>query len=74
MSSRNVGGIDSVADSTSHLLGLAFQPYTGRLLVLDAGAGVIREVNPVDGSSRATGSSALSGTTRGRRPSSTRRQ
>jgi sugar lactone lactonase YvrE len=42
----------SVADSTSHLLGLAFQPYTGRLLVLDAGAGVVREVNPVDGSSR----------------------
>jgi sugar lactone lactonase YvrE len=41
----------SVADSSSHLLGLAFQPHTGRLLVLDAGAGVVREVDPVDGSS-----------------------
>ena len=41
----------SVADSTPHLLGLAFQPETGRLLVLDAGAAVVREVDPVDGSS-----------------------
>src|SRR3712207_7779364 len=41
----------SVAGSTSHLLGLAFQPHTDRLLVLDAGAAVVREVDPVDGRS-----------------------
>jgi sugar lactone lactonase YvrE len=55
----------SVEGSTSHLLGLAFQPGTGSLLVIDAGAAVIREVNPVSGQSRVfmtvTGNAVLNG-------------
>lgn len=55
----------SVANSTSHLLGLAFQPHTGALLVIDAGAAVVRAVNPVNGSSRVfmtvTGNAVLNG-------------
>lgn len=39
----------SVAGSSPHLLGLRFQPHTGRLLVNDFGAGVVLAVNPRTG-------------------------
>ncbi|HEV2732190.1 MAG TPA: SMP-30/gluconolactonase/LRE family protein [Terriglobales bacterium] len=39
----------SVAGSTAHLLGLAFHPHTGDLLVIDFGAGNVLNVNPVTG-------------------------
>jgi sugar lactone lactonase YvrE len=41
----------SIANSTSHLLGLAFHPTTGALLVLDFGGGQVLKVNPVTGQS-----------------------
>ncbi|HEX9050410.1 MAG TPA: SMP-30/gluconolactonase/LRE family protein [Anaeromyxobacter sp.] len=41
----------SVAGSTSHLLGLRFQPGSGKLLVNDFGAGQVLSVDPVTGAS-----------------------
>ncbi len=41
----------SVQGSTSHLLGLRFQPGTGALLVIDFGAGQVLSVDPVRGTS-----------------------
>jgi sugar lactone lactonase YvrE len=38
-----------VAGSSPLLLGLAFQPHTGKLLVLDFGAGNVLDVDPVTG-------------------------
>ena len=56
---RQVG----VAGSTSHLLGLAFHPTTGDLLVIDFGAGNVLRVNPFTGASSSfmtvTGSAGL---------------
>ena len=46
---RNV----SIAGSTAHTLGLAFNPVTGALIVLDFGAGTALKVNPVTGTSSA---------------------
>jgi DNA-binding beta-propeller fold protein YncE len=43
--------IHGVAGSSSHMLGLAFHPFTGSLLVIDFGAGTVLTVNPTDGSS-----------------------
>jgi sugar lactone lactonase YvrE len=43
---RNV----AVQGSTSHLLGLAFQPSTRALLVIDFGGAKVLKVNPADGS------------------------
>jgi sugar lactone lactonase YvrE len=40
-----------IANSSPHSLGLAFNPVTGNLLVLDFGAGTVLNVNPVTGSS-----------------------
>jgi sugar lactone lactonase YvrE len=57
----------SVAGSTSHLLGLAFHPLTGALLVIDFGAGKVLNVDPVTGASSVfmtvTGSAGLNGLT-----------
>lgn len=57
----------SVAGSSPHLLGLAFHPQTGALLVLDFGAGKVLDVNPVTGASSVfmtvTGNSGLNGVT-----------
>ncbi len=44
---RNV----SIANSSPHLLGLAFHPITGVLIVLDFGAGKALSVDPVSGAS-----------------------
>ena len=41
----------TIANSSPHMLGLAFNPVTGNLLVLDFGAGKVLNVNPVTGSS-----------------------
>jgi sugar lactone lactonase YvrE len=41
----------SIAGSTSHLLGLDFQPSTNLLLVIDFGAGNVRLVDPQSGAS-----------------------
>jgi sugar lactone lactonase YvrE len=41
----------SVANSTSHLLGLRFHPTSGALLVCDVGLQRVLAVNPADGSS-----------------------
>ena len=41
----------SVAGSSPHLLGLAFHPLTGALLVVDFGAGKVLSVDPVTGAS-----------------------
>jgi sugar lactone lactonase YvrE len=41
----------SVKGSTSHLLGLAFHPQTGDLLVIDFGAGNVLKVDPFSGAS-----------------------
>ena len=41
----------SVAGSSPHLLGLRFQPSTGKLLVIDFGSGVVLDVNPRTGAS-----------------------
>lgn len=44
---RQVG----IAGSSSHLLGLAFHPTTGALLVIDFGKGRVLKVNPLNGHS-----------------------
>jgi sugar lactone lactonase YvrE len=41
----------SIADSSPHMLGLAFNPVTGNLLVLDFGAGNVLRVDPTSGAS-----------------------
>jgi sugar lactone lactonase YvrE len=40
-----------IAHSSPHMLGLAFNPVTGDLLICDFGAGVVLNVNPVTGGS-----------------------
>jgi sugar lactone lactonase YvrE len=56
-----------IKGSTAQLLGLAFQPATNALLVIDSGAGVVRQVDPQTGDSRVfmtvTGNSLLNGLT-----------
>ena len=60
---RHVG----IAGSSPHLLGLAFHPMTGALLVIDFGAGRVLDVNPTTGASTVfmtvTGSSGLNALT-----------
>jgi sugar lactone lactonase YvrE len=41
----------TIANSSPHMLGLAFNPVTNDLLVLDFGAGTVLKVNPVTGAS-----------------------
>ncbi len=41
----------TIANSTAHMLGLAFNPVTNMLLVLDFGAGTVLNVNPHTGAS-----------------------
>src|SRR4029077_628769 len=41
----------AIADSSPHMLGLAFNPITGDLLVLDFGAGKVLRVDPTTGAS-----------------------
>lgn len=57
----------SIAGSSPHLLGLAFHPQTGALLVLDFGAGQVLNVDPQTGASSVfmtvTGSSGLNALT-----------
>jgi len=57
----------AVAGSSSHLLGLAFHPTTGALLVLDFGSGQVLRVDPATGASSVfmtvTGSSGLNALT-----------
>lgn len=57
----------SITGSSPHLLGLAFNPTTGDLIVLDFGAGKALKVNPVSGASSVfmtvTGSSGLNALT-----------
>jgi len=57
----------SIANSSPHLLGLAFHPTTGALLVIDFGAGKVLNVNPFTGTSSVfmtvTGNSGLNGLT-----------
>jgi sugar lactone lactonase YvrE len=60
---RQVG----IANSSPHLLGLAFHPTTGALLVIDFGAGQVLNVDSTTGASSVfmtvTGSSGLNGLT-----------
>jgi sugar lactone lactonase YvrE len=60
---RNV----SVQSSSVHLLGIAFHPQTGALLVIDFGAGQVLRVDPITGASSVfmtvAGSSGLNGLT-----------
>ena len=60
---RNV----SVQSSSPHLLGIAFHPQTGALLVIDFGGGQVLRVDPFTGASSifmtVTGSSGLNGLT-----------
>ena len=60
---RNV----SVQSSSPHLLGIAFHPQTGALLVIDFGGGQVLRVDPFNGASSVfmtvTGSSGLNGIT-----------
>jgi sugar lactone lactonase YvrE len=60
---RNV----SVQSSSPHLLGIAFHPQTGALLVIDFGGGQVLRVDPITGASSVfmtvTGSSGLNGLT-----------
>jgi sugar lactone lactonase YvrE len=60
---RNV----SVQSSSPHLLGIAFHPQTGALLVIDFGGGQVLRVDPFTGASSifmtVTGSSGLNGIT-----------
>jgi len=60
---RNV----SVQQSSPHLLGLAFHPQTGALLVIDFGGGQVLRVDPISGASSVfmtvTGNSGLNGLT-----------
>jgi sugar lactone lactonase YvrE len=57
----------SIAGSSPHLLGLAFHPLTGALLVIDFGSGQVLKVNPVTGASSVfmtvTGNSGLNALT-----------
>src|SRR5215813_3288832 len=57
----------SIVGSSPHLLGLAFHPTTGALLVIDFGAGKVLNVNPVTGASTVfmsvTGNSGLNALT-----------
>jgi sugar lactone lactonase YvrE len=57
----------AVAGSTSHLLGLAFHPTTGALLIIDFGAGNVLKVDPATGRSSVfmtvTGSAGLNALT-----------
>jgi sugar lactone lactonase YvrE len=57
----------AVAGTSSHLLGLAFQPTTRALLIIDFGAGNVRKVDPVTGASSifitVTGSAGLNALT-----------
>ncbi len=57
----------SIAGSSPHLLGLAFHPTTGALLVIDFGAGKVLKVNPLNGASSVfmtvTGNSGLNALT-----------
>jgi len=57
----------NVAGSTSHLLGLAFHPTTGALLIIDFGAAKVLKVDPHSGSSSVfmtvTGSAGLNALT-----------
>jgi sugar lactone lactonase YvrE len=57
----------AVANSSPHLLGIAFHPLTGLLLVADFGAGKVLSVDTVSGASTVfmtvTGSSGLNGIT-----------
>lgn len=57
----------SIANSSPHMLGLAFHPQTGALLVIDFGAGKVLNVNPITGASSVfmtvTGNSGLNGLT-----------
>jgi sugar lactone lactonase YvrE len=57
----------SVANSSPHLLGIAFHPHTGQLLVIDFGAGQVLSVDPHSGASSifmtVTGASGLNGIT-----------
>jgi sugar lactone lactonase YvrE len=57
----------AVANSSPHLLGIAFHPHTGLLLVADFGAGQVLSVDTVSGASSVfmtvTGSSGLNGIT-----------
>src|SRR5689334_3665523 len=41
----------TIQGSSPHMLGLAFHPFTGVLLVIDFGAGKVLSVNPVNGNS-----------------------
>jgi sugar lactone lactonase YvrE len=56
-----------VQHSSPHLLGIAFHPQTGALLVIDFGGGQVLRVDPVNGASSVfmtvTGSSGLNGIT-----------
>jgi sugar lactone lactonase YvrE len=60
---RNV----SVQHSSPHLLGIAFHPQTGALLVIDFGGGQVLRVDPITGASSVfmtvTGNSGLNGLT-----------
>lgn len=60
---RNV----AVQHSSPHLLGLAFHPQTGALLVIDFGAGQVLQVDPITGASSVfmtvTGNSGLNAMT-----------
>jgi len=60
---RHVG----ISGSSPHLLGLAFHPLTGALLVIDFGAGKVLNVNPITGASSVfmtvTGNSGLNALT-----------
>lgn len=60
---REVG----IVGSSPHLLGLAFHPQTGALLVIDFGGGQVLNVNPTTGASSVfmtvTGASGLNGLT-----------
>ncbi len=57
----------SVANSSSHLLGIGFHPQTHALLVIDFGAGQVLKVDPMTGASSVfitvTGSSGLNAMT-----------
>ncbi len=57
----------TIANASPHLLGLAFHPITGALLVIDFGAGQVLNVDPTTGASTVfmtvTGSSGLNALT-----------
>jgi hypothetical protein len=51
----------AIANSSPHMLGLRFNPVNGFLLVLDFGAGVVLNVNPVTGASSVFMTPTISG-------------